>query len=189
MKNSFYPSVTQILQATVPIERLEHLQKWKEKVGNEESNKIRTESMARGDNYDSMIRNFYENQVSIPHEPLSYALKDYKCHSLEKGVISEKHKYYGRYDILFEHNNCIILNDFKGSSKPKREEWIKDYILQISAYTMALIENKQKIDYSMIMIILPNDVQKFVFSIKEMNYYFELFLKRLTKYNQLKTKN
>lgn len=185
MENKYLPSVTKILQATVPKDVQERLQKWKKNIGEVEAQQIRNLAMKRGDGFDAMVKNFYEKGVEVSHHSFSAHLKQYNCHSLEQSVISKKYQYYGRYDIIFESNGLFILNDFKGSSKPKREEWLGDYLLQISAYVNALIENGQKIDYAMITVILEKDIQKFVFSIQQMNYYFELFLKRLEQFNQL----
>ena len=112
MENSFYPSVTKILQATVPKERLEALQKWKEKVGAKEAEEIRTKAMSRGDGYDKQVKDFYELNIPCQNKALEYHLKQYNCHSIEKSVISKKYGYYGRYDIVFENNGILILNDF-----------------------------------------------------------------------------
>lgn len=183
MENKLYPSVTRILQATVPQSTRERLEKWKQNIGEVEAQQIRTSAMKRGDGYDVKVKKYYEDGIDTGHHALSMHLKQYQCHSMEKGIVSKKHEYYGRYDIIFKVNEMHILNDFKGASKPKREEWLGDYPLQISAYVMALIENGQKIDYAMITVILENDVQKFVFSIQQMEYYFQLFLKRLEQFN------
>lgn len=186
MESNFYPSVTKILQATVPQERQDALKKWRDSIGEEEAQQIRQKAMSRGDGYDIQVKNFYEFGVPPQNQSLEYHLKQYKCHSLEQLTVSEKHKYYGRYDIVFDANGVLILNDFKGSSKPKKEEWLGDYILQISAYTNALIENGIDIKYSMITVILEDNIQKFVFSLQQMDYYFQKFLKRLEIYNNLK---
>jgi genome maintenance exonuclease 1 len=183
MRDNLYPSVTRILQATVPQSTRDKLDKWKQKIGEVEAEEIRTSAMKRGDGYDAKVKAFYEQGLKTDNHALDMLLKDYQCHSMEQGITSSKHGYYGRYDIIFQVNDVFILNDFKGSSKPKREEWLGDYPLQISAYVMALLENGQKIDYAMITVILENDVQKFVFSIKQIEYYFRLFLKRLEQYN------
>ena len=183
-KNSF-PSVTEILYKTRHKSDLEGLKKWREKVGEEEADRISKESIERGNLYDSYVEDYYRGN-KIPHKALNLHLQKYNCHSREKYITSEKHGFYGKYDIVFEYGKCLCLNDFKGSSKPKREEWLGDYLLQISAYTMALIEKGVDIKYSMITVILDNDIQKFLFSIESMEGYFQEFLKRLEQYNSLK---
>lgn len=49
--------------------------------------------------------------------------------------------YAGRVDTIYEDfdGNVIIL-DFKTSRKPKKEEWIENYFMQISAYFIAYWE-------------------------------------------------
>lgn len=180
----YYPSVTKILTDTMPQERRDALDKWKESVGIENAESISTEAKKRGVDYDSMVKRFYDGE-QIENNALAKHLSQYGCYSLEGEVVSKKHGFYGRYDIIFEVNNHLILNDNKGASKMKREEWLGDYPLQLSAYIKAFEETGKIISYGMISLILENDIQKFIFSRNQIDYYFNQFLKRLDKFNQL----
>lgn len=49
--------------------------------------------------------------------------------------------YAGRVDIIYEDfSGNIIILDFKTSRKPKKEEWIENYFMQICAYFIAYWE-------------------------------------------------
>jgi hypothetical protein len=49
--------------------------------------------------------------------------------------------YAGRTDNIYEdHSNLHVVSDYKSSKKPKKEEWIDGYKMQISAYYVAYWE-------------------------------------------------
>jgi len=54
--------------------------------------------------------------------------------------------YAGRVDIIYENEKGhLVILDFKSSKKPKREDWIENYKMQIAAYSLAYWEmNKRK---------------------------------------------
>jgi hypothetical protein len=62
--------------------------------------------------------------------------------SAEDMLVSHKMGgYAGRVDIIYrDKDNRAIILDFKSANKPKREDWIENYKLQISAYFIAYWE-------------------------------------------------
>ena len=46
-------------------------------------------------------------------------------------------KYAGTADLIAQYNGKICIIDFKQSNKPKKVEFIQDYLLQLGAYTLA----------------------------------------------------
>ena len=184
-----YPSVTRILADTKPLEDKIFLDKWRESVGFEEAERISKSALDRGKKYDSFVESYYIQKTSIPHKALEKHLANYELHSLEQNVYSNDYKYKGKYDCIFKKNSTLILNDFKGSSKEKKKEWLKDYPLQIAAYINALRESGTDIGYGMISVILEHKVQTFIYDTLEMDYYFNQFLQRLKQYNEQKAAN
>ena len=78
--------------------------------------------------------------------------------------------------------------DFKQSNSPKREQWIQDYYLQISAYAMAhdYVYGSQ-IKQGVIMVCTPDlYYQEFKIEGAELRKRKHEFLKRLDMYNELK---
>jgi len=96
--------------------------------------------------------------------------------------------YAGATDLVCEHNGLDTVVDFKQSNKPKREEWIEDYFLQIAAYAMAHdYVYKSKIRQGIIMVCTPDCYyQEFKFKDGELRRYKHEFLKRLDSYYYLK---
>ena len=183
------PSVTRILEATKPLEDRIALQQWRERVGMEEADRISKSALERGKTYDSFVEAFYIRNEEIPHKPLAQHLSNYELHSLEQNIVSNEYGYKGRYDCIFKRNGTLILNDFKGSTKSKKREWLKDYPLQISAYINAVRETGVDVAYGMISVILDNKIQTFTFNHLEIDEYFNKFLERLKQYNDEKESN
>ena len=96
--------------------------------------------------------------------------------------------YAGATDLICEHNGMETVVDFKQANKPKREEWIQDYYLQIAAYAMAHdYIHKSQIKQGIIMVCTPDlYYQEFKVSGLELRRYKHEFLKRLDNYYYLK---
>ena len=96
--------------------------------------------------------------------------------------------YAGSTDLVCVHNGKDSIVDFKQSNRPKREEWIDDYKLQIAAYAMAhdYVHNS-KIEQGIIMVCTPDlYYQEFLVNGAELRQWKHKFLKRLDMYYDLK---
>ena len=82
------------------------------------------------------------------------------------------------------HNGKETIADFKQANKPKREEWIEDYKLQIAAYSMCHdYVHGSNIEQGVIMICTPDlYFQEFKFDGDKMRQYRHMFLERLSQY-------
>ena len=183
-----YPSVTRILASTKPKKDVDALNKWRERIGVEEADRISLAAIERGNNYDKLVQD-YCNGIEIPHIALKNHLDRYEIVSTEQDVCSHQYQYKGRYDCIFAKNGIVVLNDFKGSTKRKTKYWLKDYPLQIAAYIKAIEETGIVINWGMISVILEDDIQIFTFDHCEIQYNFDKFLKRLNQYNNEKYAN
>jgi len=78
--------------------------------------------------------------------------------------------------------------DFKQSNRPKREEWIEDYYMQIAAYAMAHdYVYGSKIKQGVIMVCTPDlYYQEFKAEGLQLRQWKHKFLKRLDMYHDLK---
>ena len=92
--------------------------------------------------------------------------------------------YAGSTDLVCEHDGKETIIDFKQSNKPKKEEWIEDYYMQIAAYAMAHdCMNHSSIEQGIIMICTPNlYFQEFKFDGDRMRQYRHKFLERLSQF-------
>ena len=85
------------------------------------------------------------------------------------------------------HNDLETIVDFKQANRPKKEEWIEDYYLQIAAYAMAHdYVHKSNIRQGIIMVCTPDRYyQEFKFQDAELRKWKHKFLKRLDEYHEI----
>ena len=96
--------------------------------------------------------------------------------------------YAGSTDLVCLHNEKETIVDFKQSNRPKKQEWIGDYYLQIAAYCMAHdYVHGSNIEQGIIMVCTPDlYYQEFVINGAELRQAKHRFLKRLDMYLDLK---
>ena len=143
------PSVTTILSATQPQDKLDSLAKWKARVGDVEADKIKNTAANRG----TIMHSILEGYI-IEKEVLDMTEAGVQAHSMAKTIIdkglpdleeiwgsevvvSYPGLYAGATDLVGVYMGRDSIIDFKQSNKPKRIEWITDYKLQMVAYAMA----------------------------------------------------
>ena len=92
--------------------------------------------------------------------------------------------YAGSTDLVCLHNDKETIVDFKQANRPKREEWIEDYYLQIAAYAMAHNQmHGSHIRQGILMICTPDSYyQEFKIQDEELRGYMHKFLARLSQY-------
>ena len=196
ISNYRLPSVTTILGAT---KNTDFLTKWKAKVGTQEADRIKNHSSNRGTSMHKFLESYvegvgYDDLTGIGQEARPMANK-----IIEKGL-SNVTEYYGSEvtlfypglyagstDLVCNHNGLDTIIDFKQSNRPKKEEWIEDYYLQISAYAMAhdYVYGSQ-IQQGVIMVCTPDlYYQEFKITDHELRTWKHGFLKRLDMYHDL----
>ena len=145
------PSVTTILKKTQPKEKQDSLKKWRERVGEEEAEKIRDNAAAVGtalhkclEKYileEGNLKYFGDTPVGRQAREMANIIIGRSFFNIDEVWGCEVHlageNYAGTTDAvgIFDGEPAII--DFKQTNKPKKEEWIEDYYLQLSAYAMA----------------------------------------------------
>ena len=191
------PSVTTILGAT---KNQEFLKQWKAKVGEKRAEEIKNLSSRRGTAMHKFIESYvdgvgYDDLTGLGQEAKAMAQKviDVGLAPVEEYYGSEVTLYYpglyaGSTDLVCNHNGLDTIIDFKQSNRPKKEEWIEDYYLQIAAYCMAHdYVYGSNIRQGIIMVCTPDlYFQEFRFTDHELRRYKHMFLKRLDMYHELK---
>ena len=169
------PSVTTILSRT---KDQEFLTRWKNKVGHEE-------------NHISDIG--YDDLSAVGNEarPMAQKIIESGFQNISEYYGSEVTLYYpdlyaGSTDLVCLHGGVEAIIDFKQANRPKREEWIEDYYMQIAAYTMAhniMFPKESKIEKGVIMVCTPDlYYQEFVIEGDKLRHYSWEFLRRLSQY-------
>lgn len=143
-----YPGVTKVLSATKDMTGLDA---WRRSVGDAEADRIVRESQAIGSSLDKM---FNESLTSDMFEESLYkdepgyklfrqlkpALAKLQPISVQMKVWSDHMKMMGYLDCLGLYDGKLTLVDCKNSKKEKREEYLEDYFLQCTAYSMMIYE-------------------------------------------------
>jgi len=89
------------------------------------------------------------------------------------------------------HKGEDAIIDFKQTNKPKREEWIGDYKLQLAAYAMAHnYMHKTNITKGVIMMCSKdNYYQEFIVDGGEFKKYQHKWLRKVSDYYEQRTNN
>lgn len=135
-----YPSVTSVTR----LHNQESIQAWKDKVGEEEANKISRRALARGNTIHSLAEKYLLNEGDKSDDftrsdfgqMIPYLNKINNIHCLETQLYSDHLQTAGTVDCIGEYEGKLTVIDFKTSAKLKKREWVKDYFMQCSAYAV-----------------------------------------------------
>lgn len=194
------PSVTTILSATQPQDKLESLAKWKAKVGEVEADKIKNTAANRG----TIMHSILEGYI-LEKEVLDMTEAGVQAHSMAKTIIdkglpdleeiwgsevvvSYPGLYAGATDLVGVYMGRDSIIDFKQSNKPKRIEWITDYKLQMVAYAMAHnYVHGSEIEQGVILMCTPdNFFQRFIINGSEFRALSHEWLARVDAYYKVR---
>ena len=189
-----YPSVSTILAATKPEKDRLALQRWRKRVGVKQAQKISTDACRRGTSIHTAINYFLAGQDlpdDVPNNPYWHSIEPVlesvgEVHLIESAVYHTEYKYAGRFDCLGAWESELCVFDWKTASKPKKNEWIADYCLQLTAYTAAINHlYKVQIDRAIIAIALQDQpAQIFRLNAEALSEYWQQFLIRLRLWEQ-----
>jgi len=196
-KNNPVPSVTTVLNKTS--NKKDSIQKWRNRVGEEEANRIIKQSTDIGTMVHEALelylneqewRNFSDNQDGVLAERMTEKFIESGLNSitevwgLEVGLILDG-LYAGTADCVGKINGVPSLIDFKTARKMKKREWIEDYFLQCCAYANA--HNVMfDTDINQIVILMIDRsliFQEFIVKPTEFNILTKLWKKRLIEFH------
>jgi len=195
------PSVTTILSATMPSGKKEKLQEWKDRVGNEEAEKVKSEAASRGTFMHSYVEGYLLGERHLDLTDLGQQATKMGEVIVDRGLKdqltelwgSEATLYYpdlyaGSTDIVGIYNGKETIVDLKQSNKTKREEWISDYFLQLAGYILAHNYVYQtNIQQGVILMCTPKlEFQKFVIDGEVLKKYTYEWLTRVGLYYKQK---
>jgi genome maintenance exonuclease 1 len=141
------PSVTTILSAT---KDMTHLNEWKKRVGEERAKQITTEAAGIGTAMHGNLERFIAGLQRQPgNNPVHVQANEMANVIIRNGLSNVKEVwameqslyfpglYSGTTDLVGVHNDEPAVMDYKQTNKPKKDEWIEDYRLQLMAYILA----------------------------------------------------
>ena len=186
--NKPVPSVTTVLSGTSKSK--DGLVQWRNRVGDEEADRIIKQSTDIGTAVHEAIEKFlnkedwdnFENtsdQIlakNISNKFIKDALKGItEIWGLEVGLILDN-LYAGTADCVGLYRDIPTLIDFKTDKKIKKRDWIEDYFLQGCAYANA--HN----------VMFGTDIQQIVILMVDRNLIFQEYIVRPTEFSYLTRK-
>ena len=196
VSNEVLPSVTTILQATQSDEKKASLAKWRQKVGENEAERIRDEAAKRGTAMHSYLEHYVRNQKLLDLSDEGQAARNMARVIIEQGLKDAEELwgsevtlfypglYAGQTDLCGIYSGRESIIDFKQTNKPKRVEWVEDYFLQLAAYAMAHDQIYGTcVDQGVILMCSKDGFfQKFTSTGKEFTRYKHKFLRRVDEF-------
>ena len=144
------PSVTTILDKTKPREKVEALNNWKKRVGEEKAKQIVTEAANVGTIMHAILEHYVKNEEYITGNNLIHQQAKAMAQEVIDNIEPELNEvwgsevnlcfpqlYAGTTDLVGVWKGKPTIMDFKQTNKPKKREWIDDYFLQGAAYALA----------------------------------------------------
>jgi len=141
------PSVTTILSAT---KDMTHLNEWKKRVGEDKARQITTEAAGVGTAMHANLERFIAGLQRQPgNNPVHVQANKMADVIIQQGLVDinevwamEQSLYFpglfsGTTDLVAVYKGNPSVCDYKQTNKPKKEEWVEDYYLQLMAYIMA----------------------------------------------------
>ena len=146
------------------------IQKWRNRVGAEEANRISTKASRQGTGVHSICESYIKNEDGfldgrMPNEvemfqsieSLLDCIDDVHC--VEGALYSDELKLAGRTDLIAEFDNQLAVIDYKTSRKIKTWEMCHSYFMQGAFYAMAY-EERTGIPINNIVIIMAVENEK-----------------------------
>ena len=146
------------------------IQKWRNRVGEAEANKISTKASRQGTRVHSICESYIKNEDGhlngkMPNEvemfnsinPLLDCIDNVHC--VEGALYSDELKLAGRTDLIAEFNEELAVIDYKTSRKIKTWEMCHSYFMQGAFYAHAY-EEQTGIPVNDIVIIMAVENEK-----------------------------
>ena len=136
-----YPSITSVLS----IRKKEGLDKWRKSIGEDVANWEMGRAARRGKSTHTLVEQYLKNETPSIRDVLPLGMfklmKPYldqidNIHCLETVMFSDKLTVAGQVDCIAEYNGKLSVIDFKTANKERNEDWIENYFLQTTAYSM-----------------------------------------------------
>jgi genome maintenance exonuclease 1 len=179
-----FPSVTTVLGEKLS---KDGLIAWRERVGEEEANKISTQAANRGTAIHALAEAYLMNNGNWKRGAMPTNLETFSrikphldlnvgtIYGVEVPLWSDKLKTAGRTDLLAGWRGINSIIDFKTSRRIKTEDHIESYFLQATCYSM-MAEERTGMKIPQIVIIIAVDHEETQVFVKERDKYVQRVL-------------
>ena len=162
-EGELYPSITTILGELSKAS----IQAWRERVGEEEANKISGKASRRGTSLHSVCESYIKNEEGFLDTKTYNIIELFKTikpfferidnvHGVELALYSDHFGIAGRTDLIAEFDGTLSIIDYKTSNRTKKKEWCEGYFAQGAFYGVAY-EELTNIPVPQVVIIMAVD--------------------------------
>ncbi len=191
-----YDSVTTILSHN---KDKTFLEEWRNRMGVDVANKITKKSSDRGTKLHAVCEKYLLNELTeMKIRMMMPDIKDFfsqlrphidknigNVYGLEQALYSDKYQMAGRTDTIAEWNGKLSIVDYKNSIKEKKEDWIKDYFVQCTAYATMFTEITS-LPIEQIVVLIANEEGLPQIFVRERHTYMNEFEKIVNDYHKSK---
>ena len=162
IKGQNYPSITSVLS----IRKKEGLEKWRQSIGESVANWEMGRAARRGKATHTLVEQYLKNETPSIRDVLPLGLfklmRPYldqidNIHCLETVMFSDKLTVAGQVDCIAEYNGKLSVIDFKTANKERQEDWVENYFLQTTGYSMMYEEIFGKKIEQLVILIAAED--------------------------------
>ena len=187
-----YPSITTVLS----IIGKEAIIAWRNRVGEEEANKVSRQASTRGTAVHKLAEDYVDNKEDWrgKHMPANIAtfnsirpVLDEKLDNVwmqEVFLYSDKLKCAGQVDCIGEWEGVLSIIDFKTSRRVKKKEDITNYFIQMCFYAAAFLERTGIAIKQAVVVMAVDDHEPLIFKVNTYDY-LEHFIAVRKKYKEM----
>lgn len=191
------PSVTTILGAT---KDMTALNEWKRRIGEEKANQITREAAGVGTAMHSNLERYLaglqrqpgNNPVHVQANKMADVIIEHGLKHVEEVWAMEQSLYFpglysGTTDLVGVFKGEQAVMDYKQTNKPKKDEWIDDYKIQLVAYIMAHNQVYGTEIRRGVVFMCSRDLHYQQFEVKsdEFDHWQEQWLRKIEQYYKL----
>lgn len=169
----------------------EKFAKWRQRVGEEEANRVTKRATSRGTDTHTLIENYLLNEELPEVQPISEHLfkiakptlnRITNIHCLESSLYSEVLGVAGSVDTIAQFDGELAVIDYKTSAKSKPREWIESYFVQTMFYGMALYEMTGIQIKKLVIIMTCENGECVVYDERDLTKYMKLVVQYIKKF-------
>ena len=187
-----YPSITTVLG----ILGKEAIIAWRQRVGEEEANKVSRQASTRGTAVHKLAEDYVDNKPDWKgkHMPANIAtfnsiktVLDEKLDNVwmqEVFLYSDRLKCAGQVDCIGEWEGVLSIVDFKTSRRVKKKEDITNYFIQMCFYAAAFLERTGIAIKQAVVVMAVDDNEPLIFKVNTFDY-LEHFVVVRKKYKEI----
>ena len=185
-----YPSITTVLS----ILNEDVIKAWRQRVGEEEANRISGKAANRGTRVHSIVEKYLNNEDTVKFLPhIRQSLENLKpvlhnietVYGLEVPLYSHHLGLAGRCDCIGKYNGVPSIIDFKTSRYIKKKEKISNYFAQGAAYSI-MWEERTGMVAPNIVIIMDVDHEKPLVFVEHRDNWTKLLTETIEEYKKRK---